>query len=635
MAATAETTTAAHAAHQPQTQTWSRWTPSLPTSVLEMLNPFGGNSNSNSNPDPKHAPKAEPETNALKRPILSAVQFDAGPPSPTRSNGSVMFAEPETRSTSDDSREGSVDGVTRELKKSSRPKTMFSICHPPPESKMKQKLHRRPRALLQLHRLQAAKRPLPALEVIPSANFSIRLTRAITKVIKARHGMCPNDLVVLKAEKYSTEEADEEQEARDVVGLICKGRKDEEKANAGKMFIHMASGRIWEAYATATGAYECSTVDEHGLETKVRWVPKRNKDGSKTDKHGFRRFNFSTISPNRRRHPVIATLSKSGLDVNDTYKLPDAAAATPLGTPKLETTILENAMDDEAGGKELETDDKLREIISMTAIWVTFKEGWSPSFRFDDKQKDHLEATPGSPQKSFTSPIAAPPASPANMPLDKRGSLKSMGSGIMRRASVLSRSNRSNRSSIASMPESEPNSPTPSRSASVNLGKVGRARADSSSTVLVHRAASNRRKKNEPSSFRPDLVLSNDLHETSKEDLAREFNGTSEAKKQPAPLQHSPLANVQIPESRPTTNETQTVAITKNADGTATPTKGRSRSVTPPEKVGHRASTTTDETINSAVQRLHHHAQPTILRSTQKPKKKKWRKLLCGVASTH
>ncbi|KAF7193352.1 hypothetical protein HII31_05331 [Pseudocercospora fuligena] len=624
MAATAETTTPAHAAHQPQT--WSRWTPSLPTSVLEMLNPFGGNSN----PDSKHASKPEPETkDALKRPILSAVQFDAGPPSPTRRNGSVMFAEPDTRSTSDDSREGSVDGVTRRLKKSSRPKTMFSICHPPPESKMKQKLHRRPRALLQLHRLQAAKRPLPALEVIPSANFSIRLTRAITKVIKARHGMCPNDLVVLKAEKYSTEEADEEQEARDVVGLICKGRRDEEKANAGKMFIHMASGRIWEAYATATGGYECSTVDEHGLETKVRWVPKKNKDGSKTDKHGFRRFNFSTISPNSRRHPVIATLSKSGLDVNDTYKLPDAAAATPLSTPKLETTILENAMDDEAGGKEFETDDKLREIISVTAIWVTFKEGWSPSFRFDDK-KDHLEVNPESPRRSFTSPVATPPGSPANMPLDKRGSLKSMGSGIMRRASVLSRSNRS---SIASMPESEPNSPAPSRSASVNLGRVGRARADSSSTVLVHRAASNRRKKNDPSSFRPDLVLGNDLHETSREDLAREFNGTSEAKKQPPQLQQSPLANVQIPESRPTTEGT--VAVTKTADDTATPTKRRSRSITPPEKIGHRASTTTDETINSAVQRLHHHhAQPTIPKSTQKPKKKKWRKLLCGVAST-
>ncbi|EME85109.1 uncharacterized protein MYCFIDRAFT_83122 [Pseudocercospora fijiensis CIRAD86] len=561
MAATAETTTTpAHAAH-PQ-QTWSRWTPSLPISVLDMLNPFAGNSNT----DPKHTSKeVEPETDvALKRPILSAVQFDAGPPSPTRSNGSVMFAEPDTRSTSDDSREGSVDGVTRRLKKSSRPKTMFSICHPPPESRMKQKLHRRPRALLQLHRLQAAKRPLPALEVIPSANFSIRLTRAITKVIKARHAMCPNDLVVLKAEKYSTEEADEEQEARDVVGLICKGRKDEEKANAGKMFIHMASGRIWEAYATAIGGYECCTVDEHGLETKVRWVPKKNKDGSKTDKHGFRRFNFSTISPNSRRHPVIATLSKSGLDVNDTYKLPDAAAATPLSTPKLETTILENAMDDDAGGKELETDDTLREIISVTAIWVTFKEGWSPSFRFDGKQKDHLEVTAESPRKSFASPVATPPGSPANMPIDKRGSLKSMGSGIMRRASVLSRSNRSNRSSIASMPEAEPNSPTPSRSASVNAGRVGRARADSSSTVLVHRAASNRRKKNEPSSFRPDLVLGNDLHETSREDLAREFNGTSEAKKQPPQLQQSPLANVEIPDSTPTVEGT--VAVTKTAD---------------------------------------------------------------------
>lgn len=430
------------------------------------------------------------------------------------------------------------------------------------------------------------------------------------------------------------EEADEEQEARHVIGLICKGRKDDDKTNSGKMFIHMASGCVWEAYGTITGGYECCTTDEHGLETKVRWVPKKNKDGSKTDKHGFKRFNFSTISPNSRRHPVIATLSKSGLDVNDTYKLPDAVSATPLSTPTLESTPSGNATDDEPSGKEFETDEKLREIISMTAIWVTFKEGWSPSFKFEDKQKDHLDiAGPESPRRCITSPIAGtPPGSPSHMPVDNRNSFKSVGSGIIRRASLLSRSNRS---SIVSMPESEPTSPAPSRSASINLGRASRARADSSSTVLVHRAASNRLKKHEMSSFRPDAVLSNDLHETSREDLAREYNGTPESKK--TGQQQSPLAaNVQTSqETRRSTSPSSLIAATKTVDGHITPTHRRSHSITP-EKIVHRASTTTDETIASVVQRLH--AQPHTSKSTTQrnptKRKKKWKKLICGASSS-
>ena len=610
-----------------------RWTPSLPTNLMSLFNPFAAsspdknsNNNHNTNEDPSKADadsQRDPQS-TLKRPILSTVQFNemstSQPPSPSRSSASIMFAEPDTRSTSEDgSREGSIDESKR-LRRSTRPKTRFSICHPVPESKVKQKLHRQPRSLLQLHRLRPNARPEPALEVIPSANFSVRLTRSITKVINAKHGFCANDLVVLKAEKYGTQ--DEEAEARDVIGLICKGSRDEQKSGSGRMVIHMASGKQWEAYSMSNGGYECSTIDEHGLKETVRWVPKKNKDGRGVSSSGTRKFNFSTISPHTRRHPVIASLQKTGLDINDSYKIPDPLVATPLGTPKITATLLEDAFEEETGdSNECMTDDATREIITVTGIWVAMREGWSPNWKYDDKRDSVPGEISNSPSRSVTSPALSPPGSPTPYTsLEKRASVKSFGSGMIRRASLMSRSNRNSTASVRE--ESDAESPAPSRNASVNLGPSGRSRADSSATVLVHRAASNRRKKTE-ASFRPDLARESDLHETSREDLAvavrdsRESNRLSaETPKKPRP---SPLAR------KSTGNSPSTQLNASEGEDEATP--ARRRPITPDDKPGHRSSTTSNGTTSTRHQRQPSHPMPEFKKKTRG---KVWRKLLCG-----
>lgn len=581
---------------------YARWTPSLPTSLMGIFSPFQSSSDSTASqkdatPNANDGPGQTSRVPPTKRPMLSTITVKdapSGPPSPSKSTGSTMFAEPETRSTSDDgSRDGSIDELRRS-KKTSRPKTQFSICHPPPESKVKQRLHRRPRSLLQLHRLSPSARPLPAFEVIPSANFSVRLTRAITRVFKAKHGLCPNDLVIVKAEKYTKEE-EEEQEARDVIGLICKGRRDEEKNPAGKATIHMASGKVWEASCLANGAYEFCTTDEHGLGRTVRWVPRKDKSGKMNPQ---RKFNFSTISPNSRRHPVIAYLKKTGLDINDKYKVPEPSTNTPMGSPSKSTTALEDAMDEEYMNQEhCETDDQLREIITMTAIWVTFKEGWSPSFRYEESAKD--------------SSLSTPPGSPAPAPVEKRSSMRSIGSGIIRRTSVLSKSNRSSTASIAE--EEEP--PAPSRSTSVST-RNGRARADSSSTVLIHRATSNRRKNNNPqATWRPDLLASHDpLPETSREDLSRDFSAAQEPStptKKPSPLSDS------------RGDATQRRSATMPPSGLDAPTQTFRTSL---EKPDHRESSATTETSGCSSPA----GRAPQKRAEHKRKKSAWRRLLCG-----
>lgn len=220
------------------------------------------------------------------------------------------------------------------------------------------------------------------------------------------------------------------------------------------------------------------------------------------------------------------------MDINDSYRLPDATVATPLGTPKASATILEDAMDEEIERQTCETDPHLRELITITSIFVTFKEGWSPSYKYDDK--DHsCKLNPNSPTKPLAGPITSPPGSPALspkfLPLEKRGSVKSISSGIIRRTSLLSKSNRN---SIVSDSEDD-HQTSPSRSNSI--AKTGRARADSSSTVLVHRAASNRRKNNQQ--WRPELLgAQTTLQENSKEDLGRMSGSKSRSLKSPSPL---------------------------------------------------------------------------------------------------
>lgn len=501
---------AAAAAASPQQQPsfgQARWVPSLPTSLIASLNPFAAAAE-----NPKtSADETSQQNDSQKRHTLAAMGHDSAPPSPTKSTGSIMFAEPESQGTSvSGSREGSIDGK-RNSKKNNRPKTSFSICHPPPASSARQKLHRRPRSLLQLHKLTANARPLPAFEVIPSANFSVRLTRATAKIFRAKHSLCPSDLVVLRAEDYFTEEPEDQEETRDVVALICKGRKEDGVAT-GKAKICMADGEEWEAYPLMNGGYEFFSTDEHGLGLTVRWVPKKcKKDGSaKPEK---KRFNFSTISANTRRHPVIANLSKTSLTIQDSYKMPDLSTTTPQATPKQQATILEDDSDDNTSKQEVrQTTDRLRSIITMTSIWVAFKEGWSPSFKYDDPAP-----TSSSRRNSIHSQVSTPPASPNPAPIDKRASILSVGSSLFRKGSLRNRTGTF--SSLDHLPDTDTTSP--SRSPSHSQPKPsGRARADSNSTVLVHRAASNRRNNRNQATWRSDLLSANaqnEVRETSRE----------------------------------------------------------------------------------------------------------------------
>ena len=151
--------------------------------------------------------------------------------------------------------------------------------------------------------------------------------------------------------------------------------------------------------------------------------------------------------------------------------------------------------------EEYVTDDRLRLIIITTGLWVAFKEGWSPSFKYDDK--DTTAQRSPSRTTSF-SPLTTPPASPgpASPSLEKRNSIASAGSSLFRKGSLLGKSN--NRASTASVPEER--AETEMAQTADATKKTGRTRADSASTVLVHRAASNR-VKHQQAAWRESLAM--------------------------------------------------------------------------------------------------------------------------------
>ncbi|KAK5174196.1 uncharacterized protein LTR77_001276 [Saxophila tyrrhenica] len=598
----------------------SRWVPSLPTNFMSMLTGDDETkTNSNKDTSPNHSNKNKSFLSSL---LANASSDD--PPSPEKDDASIMFAEPDASNSEDASREGSIDeSGRRRSRRINRPKTCYSICHPAPTSSNRRKLHRRPRSLLQLHKLSQDARPKPAYEVVPSANFSVRLTRAITKVFKTKHGLCPNDLVVMRAEKYCAYEPDEDQEASDIVALICKGRKEEGGA-VGKARICLPGGREWEAYPTPVGGYEFFSTDEHGLGLTVRWVPKRNKDGGKASDSSRKRFNFSTISPNSRKHPVIATLSKRQLDVNDTYKMPNPSAVTPLSTPKQASRFLTDAMDEEHDEMEhCQTDDRLRTIIVMTGLWVAFKEDWSPNFKYDDKEKDAsaLNRSPSmqnSPSKSatFSSPASTPPASPQQKPqLEKRSSIKSVGSNMFRTSSLM---RKSNRGSTVSVPETEGEPSEYFETAR----KTGRVRADSASTVLVHRAASNRAKHHQ-ATWRPDLLDSQrEMSEPPSEDGSRNSSHVIAPFEGAVTQRRQSVARPLLPQVNDSDGANSTVATPRNKGG-------RASGASSPEKRESSTTTATTSTVGSEAAR-----KPANRHAQVSPKKAKgWRRLLCGSSS--
>ncbi|XPS92277.1 hypothetical protein M3J09_001676 [Ascochyta lentis] len=280
-------------------------------------------------------------------------------------------------------------------KRAPRPKTSYVIAHPPPTVHPRSKLHIRAKVQLQLHQVFTSQRPKPVYEVIPFSLLAPRSTRRLARTFNTRERLGHNDLLIVKAAAYGQMDEDHQSDderwgSREVVGVICPGKMEKGQVVSHTEICMDDGTSRWEVTPMANGGYEFNTLDEHGLAKKARWVVKppmaRRTSALSVNSQlspglppakDDAKWNFSTISSHSRRHPVIASMTRTRIDVNDSYTMPAATQpSTPNAqipaSPTLTTASIDaNSFFNAADRSLIETEDALRRFIVVSGIWVS------------------------------------------------------------------------------------------------------------------------------------------------------------------------------------------------------------------------------------------------------------------------
>ncbi|KAE9370412.1 hypothetical protein N431DRAFT_492511 [Stipitochalara longipes BDJ] len=365
---------------------------------------------------------------------------------PRTSEPIVRFQEPEPDTMSEDGRsvanseasEVTVGG--RRRRRSVRSSTTYSIAHPAPTLTQKQKLLQiRPKLLLQLQRLSADCRPKPALDVLPSTVVVPRLAKKFPRMFKGKAELGCHDVMVVKSEEYDAvddgviEGSDSDEDGlagRDLIAVICQARKDS-GGSYGKAEIVLSDGSTWLATPLPNGLYEFVTTDERGNKTTARWVRRSTKPKS-TDAidpaapNAEPKFTFSILDPNTRRHPILASLTQSKLDIPDYYtSVSSSAGKHPPTSPRAFPGEPDQPFMDGEPSSERTThavDENMKTLVRVTSVWVALREGWSPYFKYNDTSiaTTGQQTTPGArvrsssltPDATRPSPVATCSSTP-------------------------------------------------------------------------------------------------------------------------------------------------------------------------------------------------------------------------------
>ena len=288
-----------------------------------------------------------------------------------------------------------------------RTKTIFHLCHPPPVRTHRPRLHIRPKVLLQIQKASKASRPTPVLEVLPSAVFAPKLARHFPRTFKGKVGLAVDDLVIVSSENYEAHELysddmddlfDDKWDKREIIAAICQPNKEDHPYGQGETEICLNHGSSWAASRRTSGTYEIASNDDRGNRTVARWVPRQSKSdrtSSISSTSDEKKFNFSILNPNSRRHAVIATLDRLTIEVSDHYSHPSTSLSSQASsTPTMaSSSVLEELKTPSIGSSQtsrdpIEVDEALRTLIIITGIWVALREGYSPNLKYGQSTQD-------------------------------------------------------------------------------------------------------------------------------------------------------------------------------------------------------------------------------------------------------
>ncbi|QDS74833.1 hypothetical protein FKW77_002732 [Venturia effusa] len=261
----------------------------------------------------------------------------------------------------------SLPAVTRRAR---GPKTVLRFAHPtPPTRPLGKHGLLRPRILLQLQQRRESGFHRPLYDVLPANRFAPRTKfgQKIQRLHKGKKdGLDVDDLVIINAEDYSVSDTVSEEieiaDSRALVGVISPVFSTTVDATVAEFTLE---NTVWCIKAGSNGA-SYILESQCDVPQMARWyIPKRKRNSVIVDDAAAfptqdRKFYFTTILPDSKQHPIIASMTEVGLEVNDSYKI---------------------ATHEE----EIVTDATTRKLIIMSAAWVFFMEGWSNSYKVKPK----------------------------------------------------------------------------------------------------------------------------------------------------------------------------------------------------------------------------------------------------------
>jgi len=386
------------------------------------------------NPAPAPAPalRQRPASDYTPRTPETVVRFRE--PAEEEDAKSVMTED--VLSDSEFSESMSIDGMSamsrprRPRRRVPRKHTTYFLGYPTPKILGRKKVVQKvlPRLLLQLQRVFDDGRSRPILEIFPSSRIAgpmiaPRLAKRFPGIFGVKRQLGYDDLVLVRRDDddLSSDSAESEEENLDKRKLVAvySPLKHSDAAE-----IVLDDGAVWVARPLPNGSYDFVHEDAQGNVTTVRWARRSMNSRlqaspetktSVTDAPQSR-FTFSIINPLSRRHPVLASLNQSSLDVQDTYtsvssfsgypRLKPASRTTSMtstsqyvsmgnsapATPATESTLnwcTDGESENEAISPLVESeskrmintvDDSTKMLISVTALWVALRSGWSPNY---------------------------------------------------------------------------------------------------------------------------------------------------------------------------------------------------------------------------------------------------------------
>ncbi|KAL2020395.1 hypothetical protein VTK56DRAFT_8438 [Thermocarpiscus australiensis] len=331
-----------------------------------------------------------------------------------------------------------------------RKSTTYVLGYPAPRiigrTKVVQKVLM-PRLLLQLQRVSENGRSCPTLEVFPASRIAgplvaPRLSKRFPAISGVKRHLAYDDLVLVRrddsdlASHSGDSENEENFEQRNLVAVYSPSKHSEEAE------IVLDDGSVWVARPLANGSYDFVHADAEGNTTTARWARRYTPAVSPTTSVSTEastpstagpqtRYTFSIINPLTRRHPVMATLTPSTLDIRDTYtsvsysrhppvtrlgrSLSVASSSPSLApnSPSRQCSLGSAAdcasdpgvsMDPGSAKRSVhQIDDSTKMLITVTALWVALRSGWSEGYT-------PSSSSSSSPSSSGTHDCAAVPA---------------------------------------------------------------------------------------------------------------------------------------------------------------------------------------------------------------------------------